>query len=137
MWPMRAERQAGFSLLEVLVAFVLLSTVITVLLQVFAGGLRNLKVADEYAMAVVLAEARIAEVGRVIPAEPGEFQGEWQDFSWQTSIREFELPESPTQGLAAPALFAVSVTVSWGEGRSARSFRLDTLRAGTAPDEGA
>ena len=134
---MRAERQSGFSLLEVLVAFVLLSTVVTVLLQVFAGGLRNLKVADEYAMAVVLAESRIAEVGRVVPLEPGDTEGEWKDFRWQTSIREFELPESPTQGIAAPALFSVSVTVSWGEGRSARSFRLDTLRAGLAAEGGA
>ena len=137
MWPMRAERQSGFSLLEVLVAFVLLSTVVTVLLQVFAGGLRNLKVADEYAMAVVLAESRIAEVGRVVPLEPGDTEVEWKDFRWQTSIREFELPESPTQGIAAPALFSVSVTVSWGEGRSARSFRLDTLRAGLAAEGGA
>jgi hypothetical protein len=111
--------------------------VVTVLLQVFAGGLRNLKVADEYAMAVVLAESRIAEVGRVVPLEPGDTEGEWKDFRWQTSIREFELPESPTQGIAAPALFSVSVTVSWGEGRSARSFRLDTLRAGLAAEGGA
>ena len=132
---MRAERQAGFSLLEVLVAFVLLSTVITVLLQVFAGGLRNLKIADEYAMAVVLAEARIAEVGHVIPLEPGDAEGQWQDFRWQTSIRDFELPELTAGVSGPPPLFAVSVTVSWGEGRAARSFRLDTLRAGLPPEE--
>jgi general secretion pathway protein I len=132
---MRAERQSGFSLLEVLVAFVLLSTVVTLLLQVFAGGLRNLKVADEYSVAVVLAESRIAEVGRVVPLEPGDTGGEWKGFRWRTSIQEFEVPELAPGVSGPPPLFSVSVTVSWGEGRAARSFRLDTLRAGLSPGE--
>ena len=41
------NRQRGFSLLEVLVAFAILSVSLGVLLQVFATGLRNAGVADD------------------------------------------------------------------------------------------
>ena len=50
---------AGFSLLEVLVAFVILALVGTALFQLFGGALNNASAADEYSRAALFAESRL------------------------------------------------------------------------------
>ncbi|MEP6656713.1 MAG: prepilin-type N-terminal cleavage/methylation domain-containing protein [Betaproteobacteria bacterium] len=52
---------SGFSLLEVLVAFVVLSLVATALFRLFSGALRNALAADEYSRAVLVAESVLEE----------------------------------------------------------------------------
>ncbi|NDP43950.1 MAG: prepilin-type N-terminal cleavage/methylation domain-containing protein, partial [Aromatoleum sp.] len=47
--------QHGFSLLEVLVAFVILSLVVTALFRVFGGSLANVSAAEDYSRAVIVA----------------------------------------------------------------------------------
>ena len=43
-------RKDGFTLLEVLVAFVLLATTVTVILQLFSSGIKALSVSEDYAI---------------------------------------------------------------------------------------
>jgi prepilin-type N-terminal cleavage/methylation domain-containing protein len=65
--PMRNFRPMpvrGFSLLEVLVAFVILSLVATALFRLFSGALQNVSAADEYTRAVLVAESVLATAGR-------------------------------------------------------------------------
>ena len=126
MWPTRAERQAGFSLLEILVAFTILATVITVLLQIFAGGLRNLRVGDEYMTAVTIAEARLAEIGRAVPVVPGDIDGEFGRYHWHAAILPYAAQALPED--SEVALYEVAVTVRWEEGRRERSLTLNSLR---------
>ena len=129
MWPTRrSETQAGFSLLEILVAFAIMATVVTVLLQVFAGGLRNLRVGEDYAVAATLAESRLAELGRSVPVVEGEEEGAWDRYGWQVRI-------APWDGLDLPdtsdlVLYEVAVTVHWRVGTRARSLTLNSLRPG-------
>lgn len=129
MWPTRrSERQAGFSLLEILVAFAIMATVVTVLLQVFAGGLRNLRVGEDYVVAATLAESRLAELGRSVPVVEGEEAGAWDRYSWQVRI-------APWDGLELPdtsdvVLYEVAVIVRWSEGTRERALRLSSLRPG-------
>ena len=54
----------GFSLLEVLVAFVILALVATALFRLFSGALANASAAEEYSRAVLVAESA-ARGGRV------------------------------------------------------------------------
>ncbi|MDV7399945.1 type II secretion system protein, partial [Arthrospira platensis SPKY1] len=65
----RRIRQHGFSLLEVLVAFAILSISLGAILQVFATGLRNAGMADDYTRATLYAESILAAIGR--EASPG------------------------------------------------------------------
>jgi general secretion pathway protein I len=62
-----APRQRGFSLLEVLVAFVILSLVATALFRLFSGALVNASAADDYTHAVLVAESALTEAAAAVP----------------------------------------------------------------------
>ena len=58
-------RDGGFTLLEVLVALVVVSTTVVAALQLFGGGLRLARTAGDHAEAALLASAKLADL------EPG------------------------------------------------------------------
>lgn len=66
-----ASGQRGFSLLEVLVAFAILSIALGVLLQIFATGMRNVGLSEEYSQAALYAESILAAYGREAPLAEG------------------------------------------------------------------
>ena len=53
----------GFSLLEILVAFVIMALALGVLMRVFSGPLNSTAVADHYAEARLNAESKLASIG--------------------------------------------------------------------------
>ena len=129
---MRVER--GFTLIEVLVAFVILALSLTVLLRIFSGGLRNVEVSSDYARAVLVAQAQLAAAGVSEPLELGETRGEWdQRFRWRRRVEpyvpgdvETPLPESVTA-------YHITVEVDWDNGTQQRHISLSSLRLSTAP----
>ena len=61
---MRSERRSGgYTLIEVLVAFMIMAMALTVLLRIFSGGVRNIDVSSDYARAVLIAESQLAATG--------------------------------------------------------------------------
>jgi len=138
-----ARGQSGFTLLEVLVAFVLAAIGIVALIHAFAGGLRNLGRMDEYVQAALVAESRLAEVGILYPVAEGEMQGveEGQKYHWRIGMTPWEdpdgivvPPEEFSEQVHAPGagrLYLVEVDVSWQTGRNPGHFVLRSLRVGT------
>ncbi|MCB1875235.1 MAG: type II secretion system protein [Chromatiales bacterium] len=120
------RRQAGFTLLEVLVAFVILALLVTVLLQAAGNAVRGMYVAERYGQAARIAQTLLAGVGIEIPLERGAASGEQGDgFRWQVTVEPFAASEEA----ASPSrLFAITVEVSWGGGSRQRSFSLESLR---------
>lgn len=126
----RAPRaQAGFSLLEVLVAFAILAVSLGVLMNIFSQAARTTILASQYSRAASLAEARLNAVGAAeIPLEEGTFSGEPEGgIAWEVSIVPLSLGEEFTQEpLATP--YRVNATALWQDGGQVRSVTLSTLR---------
>jgi general secretion pathway protein I len=123
-----ADRQRGFSLLEVLVAFAILSVSLGVLLQVFANGLRTAGISDDYTRATLYAESILAAIGTEVPLVDGERSGPVNErFAWRSVISAYSegLPDAEKTQVRA---YRVEVEVSWAGLMQTRSVRLETLK---------
>jgi general secretion pathway protein I len=122
----------GFTLLEVLVAMVILSLAVVTMIQLSSQGLRLVKLSGDHQEATRLAD-RIARATE-IKAE-GVDGGKEGPFTWERRIALVPIPKEliPDGGPAsgpAIALYSLSIAVRWGSGRS---VELATLRALAAP----
>ncbi len=127
---MRNDR--GFTLLELLVAFVILSLAVGTLLRTFGQGLRNAALVEEYTLATLHAESLLATIGVEEPLSEGELGGEFDEgYWWQVSVRRYEEPEfSEPQFETGITPYHVTLRVYWGEDREPRVLVLETLRLG-------
>ena len=121
----------GFSLIEMLVAMVILSLSLGVLYQAAMGATRNVRVAAEYSEALMLAESVMSEIA--LAASPdSEAAGSFGVYDWRARVLPLIFEEDPAQLTGAP-LAEVVVTVSWGEGERRREVTLNTFSVLLAP----
>ncbi len=124
------SRQGGFTLIEVLVAFAILSLTVVVAVQGFAQGLRLLKLSGDHQRAILIADQKVREV--VVPKE-GREEGTEGTFAWQRVTRPVAAPE--LEGPGRPArwhVYEIDVQVAWGEQR--RAVAVTTLRTVSEAD---
>src|SRR6516165_1919700 len=98
---------AGFSLLEVLAAFVILALVGTALFRLFSGALGNASLAEEYSRATLYAESRLAPLGVDAPLKEGAQQGTSEDgyYNWTLTVQPYSPPgTTPDMENAVPAM---------------------------------
>lgn len=123
------RRAAGFSLIEMLVAMVILALSLGVLYQAAAGATRNVRMDERYTYAVQIAQSLLAEYP-FVKREGVSASGVMGDLRWQLRSEPY------TEGLpalaadsdpeAVPTLHQLEAVVRW-EGSEARELRLVTL----------
>ena len=126
---MSGER--GFSLIEVLVSFVLLSMSLAVILQIFSTNLRAVDTVRKQTHALILAESKLAELGNEIPLTPGEESGESGAFNWQLTVSPY-IGDAEEENESIHELYDVAMIVNWERGAGRSEIRLKTLRLGAA-----
>jgi general secretion pathway protein I len=120
-------------LIEVLVAFSLLSLALAVILQLFSTGLRNAAAIEKQTQAVVLADSILASVGNEVALIEGDTNGEEGEFRWRLSILPVPDETPYVTAVANPAqLYQVYLSVQWQRGSKTVETRLSTLRTGPA-----
>ncbi len=135
-------RQRGFTLLEVLVAFIIAAIAIAALLQGAGGGLDNARVATHYEEALGRAQSRMALLSANL--QPGDQQGDdGGGYLWRTSVQPIRsitrLDPPPPAPAGQPAgqprpeqtvLYALTVTIAWDMDGSRHQVTLASQRLG-------
>ncbi|HEY3743266.1 MAG TPA: prepilin-type N-terminal cleavage/methylation domain-containing protein [Bryobacteraceae bacterium] len=134
---MRARRQSGFTLLEVLVATTIMGLAVVGLVSLLSGTLRNAARLTDYDRATILAKRKMDEllVERLIPRFV-PVQGVWNEqatgsipVAWKAMVRPFDVP--PGFGPGTAVLDRVELTVYWHDGAEReRTFTLEGFRRG-------
>jgi general secretion pathway protein I len=125
--------QTGFSLLEILIAFSILSLSLGILLNIFSGGVKTAITAEDYTVAVQIAESLIAKTGTEIPIKDHQSTGDQnKKYHWSLDIRPYTINGENIDPKNAPAeLYKVNATVEWGDGDDGsdnRQLQIVTLK---------
>ena len=130
-------RQRGFTLIEVVVAFVLLALVMVTAFEVFSTGMSRAGDLDDRSRALAVAQSQLAAAGTEELFKEGQVQGETADrrFRWTTAVTRTEEGQDPARPVQAPfVLYRVDVRVDWSSstGRD-QSLALASLGLGQRP----
>jgi general secretion pathway protein I len=135
---MPAEREeAGFTLLEVMIAFVIAGLALSMLYEGVTGGLRATASAARTEEAISLAKSHLAAIGHGQGIAPQETSGvDGDGFEWRLHIqavgtRQLALSDSDRANDTKPTaavLYDVVVTESWDDGGHAHRVELATRR---------
>ena len=131
----RLNRQRGFTLIEVVVAFVLLALVLATAFEIFSTGFSRAADLDDYSRALVVAQSRLAAAGTEETLKEGETQGESEDrrFHWTVAIKRTEDGTDPSKPPPSNyALYRIDVRVTWrGADTRDHALSLATLQVWT------
>ncbi len=130
-----ARNSGGFTLLEVMLAFVIFALSFATVLEIMAGSMRSVRRASDDTQVALLAQSIIDLVGTEIPIEEGQFNGSAMDrYDWNMGIylyaasdedvRTLELAE-----LSGIELYQVDLDINWQAGRRDRSVHFSTIRS--------
>ena len=148
--PAAARRARGFTLIELIAAFLVFALAIGLLMQVLTSAMRQVRQSSDYTMAALWAQSKLDGVGVGERIEPGRSNGRFDDiYSWDLHVQQVdpsavEPPPQPGAMVSAADaglgegieiapfdLYQVDLVVSWesGNGRPPRTAHFGTLRA--------
>jgi general secretion pathway protein I len=127
--------EAGFTLLEVMVAVAIAGLALVGMFQAGSGGLFAVDTAARAEEALQRAQSHLAAVGRDAALVQGDSSGsDGGGYRWRLQVE----PQAQRQGVAADGitpqnttLFSVKVSISWQARGHERAVTLQTLRLGT------
>ena len=126
------ENEAGFTLVEVVVALAILALSLAVLLNVISNGLRQTDRAKKMAQAGSLAQSLLSKLGTEVPIQEGLTSGEFPEgFRWRVRAERYGDAEDRQDWPVAG--YTISIEILWGDASAERSIALNTLRL--APKE--
>lgn len=127
--PLRLEK--GFTLIEVIIALAILGIGLTVIMELFSGGLRLGRVSQEYTKAMNFASLKLEEMTGQKTIEAGEDEGEFdKTFRWRTGVEKVDiLPYDKGTEFKPPVdLYHIRVNVLWTSGSKERSAGLESYK---------
>jgi general secretion pathway protein I len=129
----------GFTLIEVVVALAILGIGLTVIIELFSGGLRLARTSEEYTKAMNFARMKMEEITSQQKIEEGTDEGNCEDdtFHWQVKIKKTDiLPVEKDSDFKPPVeLFQVRVDILWKSGSKERSASIESYKASKSGED--
>jgi general secretion pathway protein I len=130
---MTARDARGFTLLEVLIAFVIAALALGVMFKVAVDALSSTTISARYEEAIVRARSHLAMATNGGSLMPGDWSGDDGDgYRWH--IHVVPVSEAATRMTGGPVvqlvLHAVSVSITWTDNGHTRQVELDTEQIG-------
>jgi general secretion pathway protein I len=131
----RRESQLGFSLLEVMIALVIAGLALGAVFRAAADGSRATSTAARYQEAISRARSHLDGTAAYLAA--GEQEGDdGAGFHWRTAVRATDSTGKrdasgkilASEDALVVTLYAVTVWITWRDGATGRTVRLDTER---------
>jgi len=125
----------GFTLLEVMLAFVVFALSFATVLEIMAGSMRSVRRASDDTEVALFAQSIIDLVGTEIPIEEGEFSGTGMDrYRWRMGIYLYESSDDDVHTLeldemSGVELYKVDLDIDWTAGHKQRDLHFSTLRS--------
>jgi prepilin-type N-terminal cleavage/methylation domain-containing protein len=120
------SRQAGFTLLEVLVATAILGIAIAVVLQLFSANLRAISDSGDYVIAVTRAEMKMREILANDDLSEKAYSETTND-GYRIDIAIAETLKDRTENLQK-RLLEIDMTIHWTKGTKQRAYTLRTMK---------
>jgi general secretion pathway protein I len=136
---MNTKAESGFTLLEVLIAFVIAALALGVLLSAGLGGLRAEQAASQYEQAVSRARSRLTAAVHASPLTGGDWRGDdGGGFTWHLRVAPIASTTVRPEYAATPrglstfpvTLYSVAVVIAWHDGNTIRQVHLETQQIG-------
>ena len=130
--PPRPCKEQGFTLLEVLMAVMILSLAVPAILYQFSVGMEAGSRARDATEAVLHAKEKIEELKAFVEEDGGGGSGNFDDgYTWQARVEPYEVPEKEAgeNDVLEFELLQLTVTVGWDAGGQRRQLELSTLKA--------
>ncbi len=129
------RRSRGFTLLEVMLAFVIFALSFATVLEIMAGSMRSVRRASDDTQVALFAQSIMDLVGTEIPIEEGEFSGTGMDrYQWRLGIYLFASSSEDTHSqelaeMSGVELYQIDLDIDWQSGQKRRDLHFSTIRS--------
>ena len=123
----RITRETGFTLMETLVAMMVLVICMTVIMQLFSGALKAGKLSEDHMQAVYYAKEKTEEILLADQLAEDVIKGSFDEtYHFQVVIDHLEPEDDAPEPVVD--LFRITVMVTWFDGSKEKRYEISTLK---------
>lgn len=134
------QSSQGFTLLEVMLAFVIFALSFATVLEIVAGSMRSVRRASDDTEVALFAQSITDLVGNEIPIEEGQYSGTGMDrYEWQLDLTLYAASDDDVSEeavntvelaeLSGIELYRVDLYIDWESGTRQRDLHFSTIRS--------